>query len=366
MKVWIESNDGRLRLRWNYQGKRYGFSLGVDDNATGRAVARQRAAQIELDIAANYFDPTLMKYKPRRLGRSATELSARELFDRYVAAIAHEKNLANGSLRRYQGIKSHVRKTLDIPSVSVSDRVAGDFAAYLLELVCDRTAKEYLWMLQSCWDWAKGKYHVTEQNPWSATIARIKPQPKQKVKPFTTAEIKAILCAFEGDRYYRHYHPFVAFLFGVGCRLGEAIALQWKHISSDFATCWIGHSIADGQRKSTKTGKARTVLLNSQVSEMLKNQYEAVRPKPDDLVFPSPSGKFIDSRNFRSRAWKTILEQCHIEYRKPYCTRHTAISHAIANGANYLQVAEATGHDPKVLHQSYASAIESKPIFVEF
>jgi integrase len=366
MKVSVENFREKLRIRFTYKGHRECIALGITDSPTSRAYAEKLAKTIELDILSNNFDETLLKYKPRLLGRTATELSCPQLFERFTAHQKHSKNLASGSMRRYSPIQSHLAKRLNIPAVSVSDRVAGDFAAYLLEHVSDRTAKEYLWMLQSCWDWAKGKYHVGESNPWSATIARVKPQPRQKVKPFTTAEIKAILSAFESDRYYKHYYPFVQFLFGTGCRLGEAIALQWKHISPGFATAWIGHSIADGQRKSTKTGKARTVLLNSQVSEMLKNQYEAVRPKPDDLVFPSPSGKFIDSRNFRSRAWKTILEQCHIEYRKPYCTRHTAISHAIANGANYLQVAEATGHDPKVLHQSYASAIESKPIFVEF
>ncbi|WP_019498384.1 tyrosine-type recombinase/integrase [Pseudanabaena sp. PCC 6802] len=366
MKVTIENHNGRLRLRWLYQGKRYTLSAAVSDNPTGRALARQKAAQIELDISAGYFDPSLLKYKPKLLGKNATELTAPQLFDRYVEAIARDKNLTNGSLRRYQGIQAHVRQHLTLPAVTVSDRIAGDFAAYLKEHVSDRTAKEYLWMLRSCWDWARGKYHIADENPWIAPLARIKPQPKQKVRPFTTAEIKAILAAFEGDRYYSHYYPFVQFLFGTGCRLGEAIALQWKHLGADYQTAWIGQSIADGKRKSTKTGKARTILLSSKVSEMLRSRHEALQPKPDDLVFPSPKGGYIDSHNFRNRAWKHILEQCHIEYRKPYSTRHTAISHALANGANYLQVAEATGHDPRVLHQSYASAIEQQSVFVEF
>jgi integrase len=224
MKVTIENHKGRLRLRWLYQGKRCTMAVGVDDNATGRAQAKRKASEIELDIAAGYFDPTLLKYKPQLLGKTATEISAPELFNRYVDAIAREKNLASSSLRRYQGIRSHIEERLNIPSVSVCDRVAGDFASYLKEHVCARTAREYLWMLSSCWGWARGKYRVTEANPWTAQIARVKPQPKQKVKPFTIAEIRVILSAFECDRYYHHYFCFVAFLFGTGCRLGEAIA----------------------------------------------------------------------------------------------------------------------------------------------
>ncbi|WP_019498376.1 Arm DNA-binding domain-containing protein [Pseudanabaena sp. PCC 6802] len=98
MTVWIESNDDRLRLRWHYQGKRYGLSLGVDDNATGRAVAKQKAATIEVDIAAGYFDSTLMKYSPKTIGKSAIEVNVPDLFDRYVEAIAKEKNLTNRPL----------------------------------------------------------------------------------------------------------------------------------------------------------------------------------------------------------------------------------------------------------------------------
>jgi len=55
-----------------------------------------------------------------------------------------------------------------------------------------------------------------------------------------------------------------------------------------------------------------------------------------------------------------------IEYRKPYCTRHSAISHALASGANYIALAEQTGHSPRVLHDTYAHAINQNSLFVEF
>jgi Arm DNA-binding domain len=64
--VYIEKHDGRLRLRWFHGNKRYMLAVGVDDNATGRAIARKKAGQIETDIAAGYFDPTLLKYRPQQ------------------------------------------------------------------------------------------------------------------------------------------------------------------------------------------------------------------------------------------------------------------------------------------------------------
>jgi integrase len=86
------------------------MGCGVPDNATGRAVAKRKASQIELDLQAGYFDPTLLKYKPRISGKSATEINAPELFARYVQVMKSEKGLSAGSLRRYQGCGYHLRQ----------------------------------------------------------------------------------------------------------------------------------------------------------------------------------------------------------------------------------------------------------------
>ena len=87
---------------------------------------------------------------------------------------------------------------------------------------------------------------------------------------------------------------------------------------------------------------------------------------PEALVFPSPKGKCINDHTFRRRAWTKILIPLEINYRKPYATRHTAISHALANGANPLAVAEQTGHDPQILFKHYASVIQKSAVMVEF
>nr|WP_238717835.1 site-specific integrase [Petrachloros mirabilis] len=308
----------------------------------------------------------MLKYKPQILGKNATELLAPQLFERYTKAIAKEKGLAPGSLRRYESLGSWLEKHLNVPAHQVSDRKAGDFMAAMMEQLNSRTAKERLWMLQACWKWAQGRFHIADENPWNGLAAKIKVQPRQRVKPFTEGEIKAILAAFRHHAQYRHYSDFVAFLFGIGCRFGEAAGLRWEHISPGFETVWIGESISRGHRKSTKTGKARTVVLSPGVAAMLRSRHKGLNPKPTDLVFPSPKGQPINDHNFRRRAWKNILERCHIEYRKPYAARHSAISHALANGANPIAVAEASGHDKRVLLDTYSHVIENRSVFVEF
>ena len=203
------------------------------------------------------------------------------------------------------------------------------------------------------------------ENPWPLVLKHVKPAPKQKVKPFTADEVRRILEGFECDFHYKHYADFVAFLFGTGCRFGEAAALKWKHLATDFSTVWIGESVSRGVRKATKTGKDRTVMLTSKVAQMLAAR-QPDECNPDDLIFPAPQGEEINDRGFRRRAWKTVLKKVEIEYRKPYATRHTAISHALSNGANPLAVAEQTGHDPQILFKHYASVIQKTAVMIEF
>jgi integrase len=79
------------------------------------------------------------------------------------------------------------------------------------------------------------------------------------------------------------------------------------------------------------------------------------------LVFTRPKGVAIDDHNFRNRAWKTILTRLEIDYRKPYTTRATLISHALDLGKSPLEVAQLTGHNVQVLYKHYAGSISSRP-----
>jgi integrase len=47
-----------------------------------------------------------------------------------------------------------------------------------------------------------------------------------------------------------------------------------------------------------------------------------------------------------------------VSYRKPYNTRHTFISHALASGMNPMTIAQMAGHDPEVLFANYAADIQ--------
>lgn len=365
--VKVENDEGRLRLRWTYQGKRYTLAMGLPDSQTNRIFAQKRALEIEGDIASGHFDPSLKQYKPQSALSKPQQVTAGVLFEKFMHEQEMTKGLQVGSVCRYTGALRHLQKFFGDKSADfIGAENAADFVAYLKEHCSERSTKDYLILIRACWDWGRLKHLVEfNANPWNEVLKRLKVAPKQKVKPFTVAEVQAIESAFRSDRYYSQYADFVTFLFGVGCRFGEAAGLKWKHIADDFQTVWFGESVSRGVRKATKTGKARTVILTPKITAMLQARKPA-KCDPEGLVFPASKGEEINDHTFRRRAWKTVLSRIGVDYRRPYACRHTAISHALANGANYLQVAEATGHDPQILHKHYASVIERKSVLVEF
>lgn len=79
---------------------------------------------------------------------------------------------------------------------------------------------------------------MIKENPFEDMAGDIKIPKGEKeetdINAFTQEERDRIILAFKESRYYKYYAPLIEFLFMTGCRPSEAVALQWKHISSDF------------------------------------------------------------------------------------------------------------------------------------
>jgi integrase len=346
MKVTIEEHRGLLRLRLN-DGKRRCVPLGVSDSTVGRSLALQKKAQIELDWQIGQYDRTLLKYKPRVLGKSATEISAPELFDRYTKYQAKDKNLAQSGINsRYVPLRKMLERVLNLPANAIGKREAERFADVCANTLQPSTAKARIWLL-GCWDWAQGKYHVAEENPFRGLTQRFRAQEKNPSRnAFSLVEVRAILDGFRSSRYYSHYADYAAFLLGVGTRPGEASGLIFENVAPDFTSVCICQSFSRGVVGNTKTKKSRTVNnLSPSIVSMLKRRMEDRQAQPSDFVFFTPTGLPIDDRNFRRRAWTQVLK---------------------AAGVDYISVANALGNSPKVLHDRYADIIENRSVFVDF
>lgn len=316
-----------------------------------------KAQQIELDMATNNFDPSLSKYKPQKY----ESISVSQLFDQFVEYKRH--TISIGGLNKYLALQKHVSEFFKSKTaISVSESVGLKFKEFLAQKLEPVTVRERIVLINACWEWALKKKLVLE-NPWDDV--KVSVPPKQRPEPFTLTEISAIVQKFRSDSNLSHYADYVEFKFGVGLRTGEAAALIWRHCSANCDRIWIGESLSNGSesRKSTKTNKARTVALTPRLQQLLLDR----RPTDfllDRLIFTSTNCSAMayrpasyESKNFCNRYWKPALAELGIDYRKPYNTRHTLISHGLEAGMNLVAIASLTGHNVRTLYENYAGLV---------
>ena len=97
-----------------------------------------------------------------------------------------------------------------------------------------------------------------------------------------------------------------------------------------------------------------------------KEEIEADLVTAEELIlrFIEYKSKFVSSSRSLKK-YQTVLSKVGVEYRKPYNTRHTLISHALDRGMNPVEVAQLTGHDVQTLYENYAGNVNSRPMLPE-
>ncbi|NJR22776.1 MAG: tyrosine-type recombinase/integrase [Richelia sp. CSU_2_1] len=353
--VRVEVFRDRLRLAWSWQGKRFWLYIGLPDSIANRKATEIKARTIELDMVSGNFDPSLTKYKPQK----QESISVVELFDRFCSW--KQRNLHPATLAKYRATKKHVSEFFrNKTTIAVTENVAEDFRDWLgdrnganLEPI---TVRERIAMICACWNWAIKKKIIAGENPW--TDVKVKVPPRQKSEPFTAAEIKAIVSEFRSNPKISHYADYIEFKFGVGLRTGEAAALLWRHCSAKCDRIWIGESISDGEssRKAEKCNRGRSVTLTPRLQQLLLNR-RSPDCSSDSPIFTSIEGSTIDAKNFNNRYWKPTLSKLGIDYRRPYTTRHTLISHALDRGMNPAELAQITGHNLRTMYENYVGTV---------
>ncbi|MBW4422113.1 MAG: tyrosine-type recombinase/integrase [Myxacorys californica WJT36-NPBG1] len=349
----IENLKGNLRLRWRFEGKRYCLALGLPDTPTNRAIAQMKAAEIGRDIEYGMFDASLLKYRGERHGK--TPIKVYELFEKYIES--RRGQVAQQTLSKHSGLLSNLK-------AHFRERYAGNltpadceaFKGYLAEKLAPITLKQQLTDVKSAWAWAITRHMVTD-NPWVEVVKRVPRGKVKKPQPFTIGEIRAIIQGFRTHPEYSYYADYVEFMLSTGCRIEEAIALTWEDVTDDCSQIWFGKAFYRGHDKELKAGKAGFVPLSKSLQQLLTKR-RPMNADPKLLIFPSRRhGKHMDDANFRNRAWKTVLDDLNIPYRKPNSTRHTLISYWLSQGEDPLTVAKYTRTSLKMIYEHYADYI---------
>lgn len=106
-------------------------------------------------------------------------------------------------------------------------------------------------------------------------------------------------------------------LLATGCRIGEALALKWKHLDLDSTKPSVyvegtvvrlggaGGLIIQPHPKGGPNGKRRLILAYWAVA-VLQTRRELVPHEPEDLVFFSRSGTLRDPRNARKQLLRAL------------------------------------------------------------
>lgn len=359
--VKVISSNNRLQLRFRFGAKRHYVSIGLSDTPTNRKLAEMKAREMELDMLSGHFDESLAKYKagpslsidsPDITPVLTPKLSA--LWQQYVAA--REKGKSPATIRMYGWVANHLdRCPHKHPEESqlIFDWMNGHVPA-------DST-KRLMMHMSSCCRWARKAGLLDLADPFDGMQAEVKLKKagteEEEINPFTRDERNQIIAAFKANRYYSYYTPLMQFLFLTGCRPSEALALYWKHIGKSMIT-FEQALIYDGRglvlKEGLKTQKARKFPINAQLQTLL----EGIKPdgvKPNDLVFPSPKGKYIDWGNFTTRGWAAVLATLpDIEYRNPYQTRHTFCSLCREADIPSIQIAKWVGNSAEMIDRVYA------------
>jgi integrase len=371
--VGIESKDGKYRLRLPRtlvgSGSRYistKLPINPENSKRVQIVAWEIEAAIQSGDIAQSIDKFRDSFKPLTLDCKPKVLKFKplSLVELWVLYCEYKKpQLAATTYRLHHTgvLLNHFKK---LPQ-DLSDPIAIRDA--ILSTVSADTAKRLLTALSVCCAWGASS-GLIGSNPFQGMAAAVsKPKESKDINPFSRTERDRILEAFQQHNSYRYYYPLIKFLFLTGCRTGEALALRWDNVASDYSSITFSESYSGKLRlvKGTKTGKTRRFPCNKDLRDLLMF---ARSQQTTGIVFPNHVGGFMDGDRLTYGIWrlgvlKPLVASKAVEsYRCIYTTRHTFITMLLSAGLTCSQVAKLVGNSPEVILRHYAGgAVDEVP-----
>lgn len=185
---------------------------------------------------------------------------------------------------------------------------------------------------------------IVTKNPALRIMPKHRGEKYQAANPLSAEQLNIVLATAKAK--FPAIHPLVMIFARAGLRIGEAVALQVKHINFEQKCLRIERNWVKGTIQTPKSGRARRIDMSDHLASALKEHIAS--KAPDDLVFPSTSkkskGKFLDPDNFRHRAWRQLFHEAQVPQRRIHDLRHTFASILLQRGASPVYVMEQMGH----------------------
>ncbi len=189
---------------------------------------------------------------------------------------------------------------------------------------------------------------------------------------YTREELIEFLSCFEKEKNVKAYTLFRLLAFS-GMRKGEALALTWKDIDFKNNAIQINKAISRGKSnelylKSTKTGIARTIVMDNTTMAILKDWKKKQREdyfklgfntnSSTQLVFSNENNEFLQPT--KTRKWiLQVQKKYHLKEVTTHGLRHTHCSLLFEAGATIKAVQDRLGHtDVKTTMDIYTHVME--------
>ena len=374
-KVGVSENKGRLRITIpkSVSGKAGTYlNLGLSaDKAENWKVARAKAGQLESDILYEKVDKTYDRYRVlKKVVAVEKKITFLELFEEYVADrrdIVRPASFRSKQLMALSFLRQHsVIKNIEI---DVEEFEIDEIVQSLKDWPSEETALVIFYQFQAFIGWAikLKKIKNLRVNPFGGLKSEIKSDKRKRTDDYKTLALSAYerdkilnAIAISEEPFVHHYYNYYAFLFYTGCRPSEAVALIWDDIVNDYEYIKFSRAVTDSEDglcelKGLKTQESRLFPINNQVKNILINQRKYQSNNPENRIFASQRGKFVNIGTLRKRVWKPILSSLGIDYKKPYAARHTFITLSLESGMDVKDIAKLVGNTPATIYKHYAS-----------
>lgn len=157
---------------------------------------------------------------------------------------------------------------------------------------------------------------------------------RQREKILTVAEEQRLLDACDSHPYRKPLKPLLVFLIDTGCRKGEALKLRWRSV------CFASKTITL-EATTTKTLKARQVMMTERVLQELSALWEASSKEPDATVFGISSNV---RKSFASACEIAGIKHGGIDGLTLHSLRHTAGTRLVQGGMSLQLAGKLLGH----------------------
>lgn len=184
-------------------------------------------------------------------------------------------------------------------------------------------------------------------------VVALAPKPKPKkvtIRPFTAEELARIVHEGTVDPKCSLF----ALLAAVGCRFGEALALDVTDYDAGTGRLSITRTYdpRHGLRRTKSENGIRTVDVPDAARPAL---LLARGGRTEGPLFTGPGGLRDAQNNARPR-WVRLLKRLGITYRNPHQLRHSVATHSIAAGVHIGNVARDLGDNVQTIVKTYLHA----------